>query len=217
MGERLGQKVKKFARLGLKASVVAGSLALGAKSTKGEYEKLKDQERSAAVGRGIGDLKSLSDEAGLKKMGQGTQVIGADAGGNIFGGAGVVAGQGVVANPNLRRGAQGQLPVGKLAATQLAPFNARAEGVRAVAGVVGGQIGVREAARDVAAAKFEGAGGRRGQDPIEDFRRKKEATAGGSVVVGAEGLSLNKKENAAILARRAGNTVGKLNPLKYVR
>ena len=214
MGERLGQKVKNFARLGIKAGVVIGGLALGVKSTKGEYEKLKDQERSAAVGRGIGDLKSLSDEAGLKPMGQGTQVIGADAGGNIFGGAGVVAGQGVVANPNIRKGAQGQLPVGKLAATQLAPFNARAEGVRAVAGVVGGQIGVREAARDVAAAKFQGAGGRRGQDPIEDFRRKQEATAGGSVVVGAEGASFNKKENAAILARRAKN---KLNPLKYVR
>jgi hypothetical protein len=231
MGIRLGQKSKKFLRLGLKAGVAAGALggaALGVKTTKDEYAKQKDAEFSRARGAIAGDLQSLKTEAGLKKMGGGGlptasggvavggNVIGADSSGNIMFGAGVQAGQGVVANPNLRRGAQGQLPVGRLTQAQLAPFNARAEGVRAVAGVVGGQIGLREAARDVAAAKFEAGGGRRGQDPIEDFRRKQEATATGTLVAGATGDErFTAKESAAILGRRVARAVP--NPLKFVR
>lgn len=219
MSNRLGQKSKRFLRLGLKAGVAAGALggaALGVKSTKDEYQKQKEAEFSRARGELAGDLQSLKTEAGLKKMGTGSQVIGADASGNIYGGAGVQAGQGVVANPNLRMGAQGQLPVGRLSQQQLAPFNARAEGVRAAAGVVGGQIGLREAARDVAAAKFEAAGGRRGQDPLEDFRRGREALATGTLVAGATGDErFTAKESAAILARRARGAVP--NPLKFVR
>jgi hypothetical protein len=116
------------------------------------------------------------------------------------------------------RSAQGQLPVGRLTQAQLAPFNAKREGVRAAAGVIGGQIGLREAARDVAAAKFEAEGGRRGQNPIEDFRRKKEATATGTLVAGATGDErFTARESAAILGRRAGRQVGKLNPLRFVR
>lgn len=214
MGLRLGEKSKRFVRFGLKAGVVAGA-ALGVKHTKDEYEKLKDDERSRAVGLGLGDLKSLSDEAGLKKMGEGTQVVGVDASGNIYGGAGVVAGQGVVANPNIRKGAQGQLPVGALSPAQLAPFNKKAEGLRAVAGVVGGQIGLREAVVDVAAAAFQGAGGRRGQDPVEEFRQREERRATSTLVAGATGdESFTKKESVKILARRAKN---KLNPFKFVR
>ena len=215
MAERLGQKVKRFGRLGIKAGVVVGTV-LGAKHTKDEYQKQKDAEFSRARGELAGDLQSLKTEAGLKKMGTGTEVVGHDASGNIYGGAGVQAGRGVEANPNIVKSAQGQLPVGRLSQQQLAPFNAKREGVRAVAGVVGGQIGLREAARDVAAAKFEAEGGRRGQDPIEEFRRKREATATSTVVAGATGNErFTAKESAAILGRRAARAVP--NPLKFVR
>tara|TARA_R110000823_G_scaffold241152_1_gene365899 strand:+ start:126 stop:776 length:651 start_codon:yes stop_codon:yes gene_type:complete len=216
MGFRLGQKQKKFVRLGLKAGVLVGA-ALGAKQTKDEYGKQKTAEFDRARGALSGDLQSLGKDAGLKKLaGEGT-ATGTDSQGNIFGSGGITAGQGVEANPNIRIGARGTLPVGRLTQQQLAPFNARAEGVRAAAGVVGGQIGLREAARDVAAAKFEAGGGRRGQDPIEDFRRKEEKSVGSSVVVGGEGASFTAKEGAGILGRRAGRAVGKLNPLSYVR
>jgi hypothetical protein len=215
MAERLGQKVKRFGRLGIKAGVVVGTV-LGAKHTKDEYQKQKDAEFSRARGELAGDLQSLKTEAGLKKMGTGTEVVGHDASGNIYGGAGVQAGRGVEANPNIVKSAQGQLPVGRLSQQQLAPFNAKREGVRAVAGVVGGQIGLREAARDVAAAKFEAEGGRRGQDPIEEFRRKREATATSTVVAGATGNErFTAKESAAILGRRVARAVP--NPLKFVR
>ena len=231
MSVRLGQKTKKFVRLGLKAGVAAGALggaALGVKSTKDEYQKQKDNEFSRARGELAGDLQSLKRDAGLKAMGggglptasggvaQGGNVVGADSSGNIIFGAGVQAGQGVVANPNLRMGAQATLPVGRLSQQQLAPFNAGREGVRAVAGVVGGQIGLREAARDLAAAKFEAEGGRRGRDPIEEFRRKAEATATSTVVAGATGDErFTAKESAAILKRRVARAVP--NPLKFVR
>ena len=215
MAERLGQKVKRFGRLGIKAGVVVGTV-LGAKHTKDEYQKQKDAEFSRARGELAGDLQSLKTEAGLKKMGTGTEVVGHDASGNIYGGAGVQAGRGVEANPNIIRSAQATLPVGRLSQQQLAPFNAKREGVRVAAGVIGGQIGLREAARDVAAAKFEAEGGRRGQDPIEEFRRKREATATSTVVAGATGQErFTAKESAAILGRRAARAVP--NPLKFVR
>jgi hypothetical protein len=215
MAERLGQKVKRFGRLGIKAGVVVGTV-LGAKHTKDEYQKQKDAEFSRARGELAGDLQSLKTEAGLKKMGGGTEVVGHDASGNIYGGAGVQAGRGVEANPNIVRSAQATLPVGRLSQQQLAPFNAKREGVRVAAGVIGGQIGLREAARDVAAAKFEAEGGRRGQDPIEEFRRKREATATSTVVAGATGNErFTAKESAAILGRRAARAVP--NPLKFVR
>jgi len=220
MSNRLGQKSKRFLRLGLKAGVAAGALggaALGVKSTKDEYQKQKEAEFSRARGELAGDLQSLKTGAGLKKMGTGTQVVGHDAQGNIYGGAGVQAGQGVVANPNLRRGAQGQLPnVGSLSAQQLAPFQAKKAGARAVAGVVGGDIGVGEAVRDVAGDYFASTGGRRGQDPNADFKRKAEATATGTLVAGATGDErFTAKESAAILARRARGAIP--NPLKFVR
>ena len=233
MSIRLGQKTKRFVRLGLKTAVgvgAIGSAALGVKTTKDEYQKQKEVEYSRARGELAGDLQSLKREAGLKKMGGGGlptasggvavggNVIGADSEGNIIFGAGVQAGRGVEANPNIIRSAQGQLPVGRLTQAQLAPFNAKREGVRAAAGVIGGQIGLREAARDVAAAKFEAEGGRRGQNPIEDFRRKKEATATGTLVAGATGDErFTARESAAILGRRAGRAVGKLNPVRFVR
>jgi hypothetical protein len=227
MAERLGQKVKRFGRLGIKAGVVVGTV-LGAKHTKDEYQKQKDAEFSRARNELAGDLQSLKTEAGLKKMGGGGlptasggvavggNVIGADSSGNIIFGAGVQAGRGVEANPNIVRSAQATLPVGRLSQQQLAPFNAKREGVRVAAGVIGGQIGLREAARDVAAAKFEAEGGRRGQDPIEEFRRKREATATSTVVAGATGQErFTAKESAAILGRRAARAVP--NPLKFVR
>ena len=231
MAERLGQKVKRFGRLGLKAGVVVGAV-LGAKHTKDEYQKQKDAEFSRARGQLADDLQSLKVEAGLKKneggglptssggVAVGGNVIGADSAGNIIYGAGIQAGQGVEANPNIRRGAQGQLPVGKLTKQQLAPFQPKKEAARAVAGVVGGQIGAKEAVRDVAGAYFEGQGGRRGQDPLEDYKQTKErgSRGGSTLVAGATGEErFTAKESAAILARRAGRAVGKLNPLKFVR
>ena len=216
MVSRIGQKVKNFSRIGLKAGVLVGA-ALGAKHTKDEYGKQKTAEFDRAKGALSADLQSLGKDAGLKKMGTGSEVVGADARGNIYGGAGIVAGQGVEANPDIRIGARGTLPVGRLTAAQTAPFQRNREVARAAAGVVGGQIGAREAVRDVAGAFFEGQGGRRGQDPIEDFRRKEEKSVGSSVVVGGEGASFTAKECAGILGRRAGRAVGKLNPLRFVR
>lgn len=232
MSIRLGQKTKKFIRLGLKAGVAAGALggaALGVKTTKDEYAKQKDAEFSRARNQLAGDLQSLKTDAGLKKMGGGGlptasggvavggNVIGADSSGNIIFGAGVQAGQGVVANPNIRRGAQGQLPnVGRLSAQQLAPFQAKKAGARAVAGVVGGDIGVGEAVRDVASDYFASTGGRRGTDPNADFKRKTEATATGTLVAGATGDErFTARESAAILGRRVARAVP--NPLKFVR
>lgn len=232
MSIRLGQKTKRFVRLGLKTAVgvgAVGAAALGVKSTKDEYQKQKDAEFSRARGQLAGDLQSLKTEAGLKKMeggglpsasggvAVGGNVIGADSSGNIIFGAGVQAGQGVVANPNIRRGAQGQLPkVGKLSQGQLAPFQAKKAGARAVAGVVGGDIGVGEAVRDVASDYFAAAGGRRGTDPNADFKRKAEATATGTLVAGATGDErFTARESAAILGRRAKRAVP--NPLKFVR
>lgn len=219
----MGHKSKKFVRLGLKAAVgvgAVGAAALGVKTTKDEFQKQKDAEFSRARNELAGDLQSLKTQAGLKKLaGEGTET-GVDSEGNIFGSGGIVAGQGVVSNPNIVKGAQGQLPVGKLSQQQLAPFQAKKAGARAVAGVVGGQIGAREAVRDVAGAAFEGMGGRRGQDPIEDFRQTKErgSRGGTTLVAGATGDErFTARESAGILGRRAGRAVGKLNPLKFVR
>src|SRR6056300_423991 len=173
MSIRLGQKTKRFVRLGLKTAVgvgAVGAAALGVKTTKDEYQKQKEVEFSRARGELAGDLQSLKTEAGLKKMGGGGlptasgggNVIGHDSSGNIIFGAGITAGRGVVANPNIVKSAQGQLPnVGRLSAQQLAPFQAKKAGARAVAGVVGGDIGVGEAVRDVASDYFASTGGRR--------------------------------------------------------
>lgn len=203
--QRLGHKQSKghsrFKKF-IAGSVALGGLALGVKADQ-EIKKAKNDQFELSRG----NFADLSSEAGLKKMGTGTEVVGVDARGNIYGGAGVQAGQGVEANPNIRRGAQGQLPVGALSPAQLAPFNKKAEGLRAVAGVVGGQIGVGEAVRDVARAGFEGAGGRRGNNPLQDFKNKQErgAQAGGSVVVGAEGIKASNKELAGQLGRKVKN------------
>lgn len=234
MGLRLGEKSKRFLRFGAKAGVLTGAVVgagLGIKSKgQSEINKLREDELNRKKSFLAGDLQSLKNEAGLKAMGggglptasggvaQGGNVIGADSSGNIIFGAGVQAGQGVVANPNLRRGAQGQLPnVGSLTQAQLAPFQAKKAGARAVAGVVGGDIGVGEAIRDVGSDYFASTGGRRGQDPNADFKRGREAVATGSVAVGGEGASFTAKESAGILGRRAGRAVGKLNPLRFVR
>jgi len=234
MTQRLGQKTKRFVRLGLKTAVgvgAVGAAALGVKTTKDEYQKQKEAEYSRARGALAGDLQSLKTEAGLKKMGggglptasggvaSGGNVIGHDSEGNIIFGAGITAGRGVVANPNIVKSAQGQLPnVGRLSAQQLAPFQAKKAGARAVAGVVGGDIGVGEAVRDVASDYFASTGGRRGTDPNADFKRKAEATATGTLVAGATGDErFTARESAAILGRRAGRQVGKLNPLRFVR
>lgn len=219
MTERLGQKVRRFGRLGIKAGVVVGAV-LGAKHTKDEYQKQKDAEFSRARETLAGDLQSLKTGAGLKKMGTGTEVVGHDASGNIYGGAGIQAGQGVVANPNIRRGAQAQLPnsrtQGRLSQQQLTPFQAKKAGARAVAGVVGGDIGVGEAVRDVASDYFAATGGRRGTDPNADFKRKAEATATGTLVAGATGKErFTAKQSATILGRRVARAVP--NPLKFVR
>jgi len=229
MANRLGQKVKKYVRLGLKAGVVAGALgsaALGVKSTKDEYGKLRENERKQA----ISDIGTLAGEAGLKKMGGGGlptasggvavggNVIGADSAGNIIYGAGIQAGRGVVANPNIVVGRGKDLPVGKLTQAQLAPFQPKKAAARAVAGVVGGDIGAREAVRDVASDYFAAQGGRRGQNPLEDFRAKEDrgSRAGSTLVAGATGEErFTAKESAAILARRAARKLP--NPLKFVR
>ena len=152
----------------------------------------------------------------MKKLaGEGTATA-TDSMGNIFGSGGITAGQGVVSNPNLRRGTQGTLPVGKLSSTQLAPFQPRREALRAVAGVVGGEIGVGEAVRDVARAGFQGEGGRRGQpDPTEQFRQDidRDRRAGSTLVAGATGDErFTAKESAKILGRRVGRGLGKILP-----
>lgn len=220
MSIRLGHKSKKFVRLGLKAAVgvgAVGAAALGVKTTKDEFQKQKDAEFSRARGALAGDLQSLKTQAGLKKLaGEGTET-GVDSEGNIFGSGGIVAGQGVVSNPNIRRGAQGQLPnVGRLSSQQLAPFQAKKAGARAVAGVVGGDIGLGEAIRDVGSDYFASTGGRRGQDPNADFKRKAESTATGTLVAGATGDErFTARESAAILARRARGAIP--NPLKFAR
>ena len=217
MAIRLGEKTKKFVRLGLKAGVVAGALgsaALGVKSTKDEYSKLRDNERKQA----ISDIGTLAGEAGLRKLsGEGTET-GVDSRGNIFGTGGITAGQGVVSNPDLRRGAQGQLPVGKLTEQQVSPFRqVGREAVRGAAGVVGGRIGTGEAVRGVAGAVFDSTRGRNDPTPVDQFRRGREAVSTSTPVVGAEGARFTAKESAGILGRRVGRVAGKLNPLGYVR
>lgn len=226
-------------RLGVKQSkghsrfkkFVAGSVALGGAilghKANEEIKKQKRDQFEFSRNQLSGDLQSLKQEAGLKPMGGGGlpnasggvavggNVIGADSSGNIIFGAGVQAGRGVEANPNIVRSAQGQLPVGRLSQQQLAPFQPKREGLRAVAGVVGGEIGVGEAVRDVARAGFQGMGGRRGTDPLEDFRSQTErgSRAGGTLVAGATGEErFTAKESAKILGRRAGRAVGKILP-----
>lgn len=206
--QRLGHKQSKghsrFKKF-VAGSVALGGLALGIKGDQ-EIKKAKNDAFEYSKSQAGGDLRSLSAEAGLKKLaGEGT-ATGTDSMGNIFGSGGIVAGQGVVANPNIRKGSQGTLPIpGKLSSTQLAPFNKKRELGRAVAGVVGGQIGVGEALRDVARAGFEGAGGRRGQpDATEQFRRDRERGASSTLVSGATGDErFTAKESAKILGRRA--------------
>lgn len=226
-------------RLGVKQSkghsrfkkFVAGSVALGGAILGHKAnEEIKKQQRDQfefARNQLSGDLQSLKQEAGLKKMeggglptasggvAVGGNVIGADSSGNIIFGAGVQAGRGVEANPNIVVGRGRDLPVGRLTPQQLAPFQPKREGLRAVAGVVGGAISPAEAVRDVARAGFEGMGGRRGTDPLEDFRRGEDrgSRAGGTLVAGATGEErFTAKESAKILGRRAGRAVGKILP-----
>ena len=207
--QRLGHKQSKghsrFKKF-VAGSVALGGLALGIKGDQ-EIKKAKNDAFEYSRSQVSGDLQSLSREAGLKKLaGEGT-ATGTDSMGNIFGSGGITAGQGVVSNPNIVKGSQGTLPVGKLSQAQLAPFKPKKEALRAVAGVVGGQIGVGEALRDVARAGFEGSGGRRGQpDATEQFRQgiDRDRRAGGTLVSGATGDErFTAKESAKILGRRA--------------
>ena len=208
--QRLGHKQSKghsrFKKF-VAGSVALGGLALGIKGDQ-EIKKAKNDAFEYSKSQASGDLQSLSKEAGLKKMGTGSEVVGADASGNIYGGAGILAGRGVEANPNIVRSAQGQLPnPNRLSAGQLAPFQPRREALRAVAGIVGGEIGVGEAVRDVARAGFQGEGGRRGQpNATEQFRQgiDRDRRAGGTLVAGATGDErFTAKESAKILGRRA--------------
>jgi hypothetical protein len=180
---RLGVKGKKALSIAKKGVVVAGALGtiFGAKNTHGQYKSdvkdIRDDNRATL-------MASFNANPQISPLREG-QVVG-EAGRRV---------EAARSAPAPRT-----LPP---SAPPIAPFNARQAGVRAAAGVVGGQIGVGEAVRDVAADAFAAQGGRRGQDPRRDAlaRAGRDAQAGATVAAGAEGIQASNRELAGQLAR----------------
>tara|TARA_R110000744_G_scaffold120570_1_gene224594 strand:- start:1250 stop:1843 length:594 start_codon:yes stop_codon:yes gene_type:complete len=193
---KLGNKIKRGVRLGLKGGVVAGTLLGAGLGVKQEYDGQKGdirRDNRATL------LSSFNENPQIKPLKPG-QVVGEA-------GAGVVLGRSAP-RPQV-------LPP---PAPPIAPFEAKAKkagkvaGVKAVAGVVGGQIGVGQAVKDVAGAVFDA--GVVAPDPQQFALSKagRDAQAGATVVAGAEGLKASNKE----LLGQLGNKVkGKIKMPKF--
>ena len=202
----IGEKLKRGLRFGAKAAVVGGALLGAGLGVKSEYDGIKGarEEKDRA------ELSNFLDPRNLlvnpKPQGKGTEVIGTDSQGNIFGGAKVgQAGAGVV----LGRPAPSaqQLP-SPLDPSKLEPFKKKvgqAAGQAAigqVAGVVAGQQGVGGAVKEIAGAVFGAA--QKPKDPIASALSKagRDAQAGATIAAGAEGIKASNRELLGQLAGR---------------
>jgi len=92
MGFRLGQKQKKFVRLGLKAGVVAGSLgsaALGVKKTQSEFDKYKDSEQQKQREENVAVFAGIAADSkkriGAQRVSQSGEEILKRTRGGVFG------------------------------------------------------------------------------------------------------------------------------------
>jgi len=182
---KLGRKAQKAVSIGKKGLAVAGALGTIVGLGVG-VKKTHDARKSGSKDNTATLMATFKENPQVRPLREGGVVGEA--------GPGVVLGAPAPAARTLPPSAPAAPP---------APFNARAAGVRAAAGVVGGQIGVGEAVRDVAADAFAAQGGRRGQDPRRDAlaRAGRDAQAGATVAAGAEGIQASNRELAGQLAR----------------
>lgn len=195
---KLGKKGQKALSIGKKAVAVGSGIAtiagigLGVKKTHDDVKAGRKEIRETNRGT---LMSSFRDNPQIKPMAAGA-VIGQ-------------SGQGVIATRPAP--APRSLPP---PAPPLPPVNIKREGARAVAGIVGGKIGAGEAVRDVAGAAFEGMGGRRGGDPTRDAisRAGRDASAGGTVAVGAENINPTLRDVGRVAKSKAKRKAQKLNP-----
>ena len=93
MGFRLGQKTKKFVRLGLKAGIVAGSIgsaALGVKKTQSEFDKYKESEQQRQREENVATFAGIAADSkkriGAQPVSQSGEEIITRTRGGVFGG-----------------------------------------------------------------------------------------------------------------------------------
>ena len=205
---KIGEKLKKVARVGAKVAVVGGALLGAGLGIKSEYDGVKgarDQKDRAE----LSNFLDPRNQPNLKPQGAGTEVIGHDSQGNIIGGAKVgEAGPGVVLG---KPAPQAQQLPSPLDPSKLQPFKQKvgqAAGQAAigqVAGVVAGQQGIGGAIKEIGGAVFQAA--QKPKDPIQSAisRAGRDAQAGSTVVAGAEGIQASNRE-------LLGQLAGKLKP-----
>ena len=156
---KIGDKLKKVARVGAKVAVVGGALLGAGLGVKSEYDGIK----GARDAKDKAELQNFLDPRNLgttplKPQEAGTDVIGTDSEGNIFGGAKVG-----LAGPGVKLGkpapAAQTLP-SPLDPSKLQPFSQKVKGaagqaaIGGIAGVVSGQQGVGGAVKEIAGAVF---------------------------------------------------------------
>tara|TARA_R100000654_G_scaffold6346_2_gene16702 strand:- start:6388 stop:7029 length:642 start_codon:yes stop_codon:yes gene_type:complete len=206
---KIGEKFKKVARVGAKVAVVGGALLGAGLGIKSEYDGVKADQRAE-----LSNFLDPRNQPNIKPQGAGTEVIGTDSEGNIFGGAKVgTAGPGVKLG---KPAPQAQQLPSPLDPSKLQPFKQKvgqAAGQAAigqVAGVVSGQQGVGGAVKEIAGAVFGAA--QKPKDPIAQKLSKagRDAQAGSTVVAGAEGIQASNKE-------LLGQLAGKLKPKKLLK
>ena len=199
MGFRLGQKTKKFVRLGLKAGIVAGSIgsaALGVKKTQSEFDKYKDSEQQRQREENVATFAGIAADS-KKRIGaqrvdqQGTEIITRTRGG-VFGG-------------------------GLVPPAPPPPPTARSVATRAV-GVAVGQASLGEEIRRVGGDFFQSSLDKEERDAR--FRREAQQRAQRDTTTAMGGIGSTQagvRDLARIGGRKVKKAVPNLNPLRFIR
>jgi hypothetical protein len=212
---KIGDKLKKVARVGAKVAVVGGALLGAGLGVKSEYDGIKGERdaKDKAELQNFLDPRNLGTTP-LKPQGKGDEVIGTDSEGNIYGGAKVGE-----AGPKVKLGGGhggiyggGTALPSPLDPSKLEPFSQKVKGaagqaaIGGIAGVVSGQQGIGGAVKDIAGAVFGAA--QKPKDPIKQklSQAGRDAQANPTVVAGAEGIEASNKE---LLGQLAGKIKAK--------
>ena len=197
MGFRLGQKTKKFVRLGLKAGIVAGSIgsaALGVKKTQSEFDKYKESEQQRQREENVASFSGIAADSkkriGAQPVSQSGEEIITRTRGGVFGG-------------------------GLVPPAPPPPPTARSVATRAV-GVAVGQASLGEEIRRVGGEFFQSSLSQAETDAR--FRREAQSRAqsGATTAMGGIGSTeASTKDLLRIGGRKLKSAIPK--PLKFVR
>ena len=199
MGFRLGQKTKKFVRLGLKAGIVAGSIgsaALGVKKTQSEFDKYKESEQQRQREENVATFAGIAADSkkriGAQRVSQSGEEIITRTRGGVFGG-------------------------GLVPPAPPPPPTARSVATRAV-GVAVGQASLGEEIRRVGGDFFQSSLDKEERDAR--FRREAQQRAQRDTTTAMGGIGSTQagvRDLARIGGRKVKKAVPNLNPLRFIR